>query len=126
MLTFLVERTIPPLFDTGDPEHVALHARWAVDAYREVGAFWLGGVVTEDRLFSLATAEQKADLERYGRSLGIAPSDMTIRQVQRPLGPFFALPQGDPRYRPLRRVDTPSAALKSGHTSGQGRAARNA
>ena len=125
MLTFLVERTIPPLFDTTDPDQVALHARWAVDAYREVGAFWLGGLVTEDRMYSLVTAERKDDLERYGRSLGIAPSDLTIRQALRPLGPFFALAQGDPRYRPQRRVDTPSPALKSGHTSGQQEAGRD-
>ena len=103
MKTFLLERTIPPQFDAADPGQVALHARWAVDAYREVGAFWLGGVVTEDAMFSLVTAEEEADLQRYCRSLGIADADVTLRRVVRPLGPFFALPRGDARFRePLR------------------------
>ena len=61
METFLLERSIPPRFDPSDADQVALHARWALDAYREVGAVWLGGVVTEDRMFSLVTAEQAAD-----------------------------------------------------------------
>ena len=103
MKTFLVERTIPPRFDAVDPDQVALHARWAADAYREVGAFWLGGVVTEDAMFSLVTAEEEADLQRYCQSLGIADADVTLHRVVRPLGPFFALPRGDARFRePLR------------------------
>lgn len=103
MKTFLVERTIPPRFDVGDPDQVALHARWAVDAYREVGAFWLGGVVTDDRMYSLVTAEVETDLQRYCRSLGIAEGDVVLRRVVRPLGPFFAMPRGDARFRePVR------------------------
>ena len=103
MDTFLVERTIPPGFHTDDPDQLALHARWAVDAYREVGAFWLGGVVTADRLYSLVTAEEEGDLERYRRSLGIADKDIILRRVVRPLGPFFAMSRTDPRFRrPLR------------------------
>lgn len=103
MLTFMTERPIPPRFDVADPENVALHARWAVDAYRQVGAFWLGGVVTEDAMFSLVCAEGAEDLQTYRRSLGIAEEDMRVRRVVRPLGPYFALPQGDVRYRlPVR------------------------
>lgn len=100
MQTFIMQRTIPPRFDTSDPDQVALHARWAVDAYREVGAFWLGGVVTEDAMFSLVTAEAPEDLNRYCRSLGIAEQDVTIRRVVRPLGPYFAMPRDDARFRP--------------------------
>lgn len=103
MQTFLVERTIPQRFDVTDPDQVALHARWAVDAYRAVGAFWLGGVVTEDRMFSLVTAEEEADLRRYATSLGIADVDVTLRRVVRPLGPYFAMSRDDARFRqPLR------------------------
>jgi len=103
MKTFVVERTIPPGFDVADPDQVALHARWAVNAYREVGAFWLGGVVTDNAMFSLVTAEEEGDLQRYCRSLGIDDADVTLRRVVRPLGPFFALPRGDARFRePLR------------------------
>ena len=103
MKTFLVERTIPSRFDVSDPGQVALHARWAVDAYREVGAFWLGGVVTEDRMYSLVTAEEEVDLQRYWRSLSIADSDVALHRVVRPLGPFFAMPRDDPRFREALR-----------------------
>jgi hypothetical protein len=103
MLTYLVERTIPPSFDPADTDQVALHARWAVDAYREVGAFWLGGVVTEDRMFSLVTAEAEDDLRRYCKSLGIADQDVTLRRVVRPLGPYFAMSRDDARFRPPLR-----------------------
>jgi hypothetical protein len=103
MKTFLVERTIPPRFDVADPDQVALHARWAVDAYQAVGAFWLGGVVTEDRMYSLVTAEGEANLQTYRRSLRIADVDMAVHRVVRPLGPFFAMSRGDPRFRePVR------------------------
>ena len=103
MHTYLMERTIPPLFDTADPDQVALHARWATDAYREVGAFWLGGVVTEDRMFSLVTAETEGDLHRYCHALGIADQDVTLRRVLRPLGPYFAMARDDVRFRPPLR-----------------------
>ena len=93
MKTFLVERTIPPAFRHEDPEIVALHARWAVDAYRKVGAMWLGGVVTDNGMFSLVTAEHEDDLHEYARSLGIAETDMLLRRVIRPLGPFYAKAQ---------------------------------
>jgi hypothetical protein len=103
MDTFLIERTIPAAFHVEDPDNVALHARWAVDAYRKVGAFWLGGVVTEDRMFSLVTAEDAGDLERYWRSLGIDEEDVVLRRVVRPLGPYFALARDDARFRePVR------------------------
>lgn len=93
MLTYLVERAIPPAFRTDDPENVALHARWAVDAYRKVGAFWLGGVVTDNGMFSLVTVEREEDLRQYARSLAIEDKEMVLRRVIRPLGPYSARPQ---------------------------------
>lgn len=93
MLTYLVERTIPPAFRVADPDQVALHCRWAVDAYREVGAVWLGGLITEDRMFSAVAVEREDDLRRYAQSLGIADADMTLRRVVRPIGPYYAGPQ---------------------------------
>ena len=33
MATYLVERVIPPALDIADPDVVALHSRWAADAY---------------------------------------------------------------------------------------------
>ncbi len=112
MQTFLIERTIPARFDPADADQVALHARWALDAYQAAGAAWLGGVVTEDRMFSLVTAEAAEDLQRYRRALGIAEPDLVLRRVVRPLGPFFAMARDDPRFRPPF-VDTEGRALKS-------------
>jgi len=103
MHTFMLERTIPLRFDVADAGQVAMHARWAVDAYREVGAFWLGGVVTEDRMFSLVVAEDESDLQRYCRSLSIDDREVTVRRVVRPLGPFFAMARTDERFRPPLR-----------------------
>lgn len=100
MLTFLVERKIPAAFRYEDPANVALHARWAVDTYKKVGAFWLGGVVTDNGMFSLVTAERRADLDEYGRLLDFPEGDMVLRQVIRPLGPFFAQPAGADGGRP--------------------------
>lgn len=93
MMTFLIERTIPPNFHFEDSTEVARHCRWAVDAYRKVGAFWLGGAVTDDGMFGLVTAEQADDLRRYQQSLGIADDDFTLRRILQPLGPYFAAPR---------------------------------
>jgi hypothetical protein len=94
MLTYLVDRTIPPTFAHGDPAVLAQHARWAVDAYRQVDVCWLGGVITEDRMYSLVCAERHGDLVAYGRTLGIPQDDMVLRRVIRPLGPFLAEARG--------------------------------
>jgi hypothetical protein len=90
METYLVERTVPPTFRFEDPATLALHARWATDAYRKVGAFWLGGVITDSGMFSLVAVEQADDLVRYAGSLGIAEQDFTLRRVLRQIGPSFA------------------------------------
>jgi hypothetical protein len=97
MQTFLTERTIPPTFDTTDPAQVALHARWGADAYRNVGASWIGGVITADRMWSLVTAEAEEDLDRYRVSIGVMPADMIVRRVMRANGPYFAAPAGSVR-----------------------------
>jgi hypothetical protein len=94
MLTYLVDRTVPPTFAHDDPAVLARHSRRAADAYRQVGACWLGGVITEDRMYSLVTAERRDDLLAYGRLLGIPADDMVLRQVIRPLGPFLAEARG--------------------------------
>jgi hypothetical protein len=113
---FIVERTIPPAFKVEDAAVVARHARWAVDAYREVGAVWLGGVVTEERMFSVVVCETEDDLRRYQARLGIADADIAIRRVVRPIGPYLAEPAGA-SSGPF--VDTPRAALKSGDALGR-------
>ena len=103
MQTFLVERNVPARFDAGDPDAVALHCRWALDSYVEVGAAWLGGVVTDSGMFSLVAAEDAEDLRRHWRALGIGEEDARLRRVIRAIGPSFALPRGHPQYRPPLR-----------------------
>jgi hypothetical protein len=93
MQTYLVERKIPPAFTHQDSAVVAQHARWAVDAYKQVGAFWIGGVITDNGMFSLVTAEREGDLREYGRLLNFPDGDMVLRRVIRPLGPFLAEPR---------------------------------
>ena len=98
MLTFILDRPIPQRYDVTDPAQVALHCRWAVDAYAEAGVVWFGGAATEDRMFSLIAADDAEAPRRYCRSLGV--DDAVLRRVVQPLGPTFALPRDDPRFRP--------------------------
>lgn len=93
METFLIERVVPPTFAYDDPEQLARHCRLAADAYRRMGCFWLGGVITNDGMYSLATAESEADLRTYWRSIGVADNEIKIRKVLQPLGPFLATPR---------------------------------
>lgn len=102
MLTYLVERAVPAAFATDDPENVALHTRWAADTYQKVGAHWLGGVVTDNGMFSLVTVEQEAALHDYARLLGFDPKETVLRRVVRPLGPWLAMDKSlarEPRVR---------------------------
>lgn len=92
MQTFLVERSVPPALRSADAGPVALHSRWAADAYRKVGAFWLGGVITDNGMFSLVAVEREQDLADYARSLGVAEFDFTLRRVLGQIGPSFARP----------------------------------
>ena len=90
MQTFLVERTVPPALGREDADALALHARWAADAYRKVGAFWLGGVITDAGMFSAVVVEREQDLHDYRRVLGIAQGDMVLRRIVRTIGPWAA------------------------------------
>ena len=93
MKTFLLERTIPPAFRYEDPAVLAEHSRWAVDAYRKVGAMWLGGVITDQGMFSLVTAEAEDDIRSYWKSLNITEDQAKLRTVLGTLGPFHAAPR---------------------------------
>jgi hypothetical protein len=102
MPIFVLERVTPPTFDVGDPNQVALHSRWAADAYAAAGIVWLGGVAVHDgRMYSLIVAESVDDVERYCRSIGIERSAFKVSEVIATLGPHSALSRNDPRYRPL-------------------------
>ena len=104
MPTYLVERVIPPAFDIADPEVVALHSRWAADAYRAAGIAWLGGVATDKgNMFSLVVADGAADVARYCASLGIAETEFKVSEVKTAMGPHIAMARTDPRYRPPRK-----------------------
>ncbi len=93
METFLVERVVPPTFAFDDPRELARHCRLAASAYHQIGAFWLGGVITDDGMYSLVSAESEADLRTYWRSIGVADDEIRVRKVLKPLGPFLAAPR---------------------------------
>ena len=102
--TFVLERVIPPALNIADAENVALHSRWAADAYHAAGIVWLGGVATDKgNMYSLVVADSAADIARYCASLGIAEADYRCSQVVTPMGPSVAMARTDPRYRPMRR-----------------------
>jgi hypothetical protein len=99
MQVFLIERVIPPAFDTANPDQVALHSRWATDAYQAVGIVWYGGVVAGGRMYSMVAADDAGVIERYRESLHIAPEDMIVRKVDTFIGPAAAMAHSDPRFR---------------------------
>ena len=104
MPTFVLERVIPATFDIADPDVVALHSRWAADAYQAAGIAWLGGVATDrGSMYSLVVADSIADIERYCRSLGVADSEFKVSEVKAMIGPHIAMARSDPRYRPPRK-----------------------
>ena len=104
MPTFVLERVIPPAFDIADPDVVALHSRWAADAYQAAGIAWLGGVATDKgNMYSLVVADSIADIERYCASLGIAEAEFKISEVKTMIGPHLAMARSDPRYRAPRK-----------------------
>ena len=104
MPTYLVERVIPPAFDIADPDVVALHSRWAADAYQAAGIAWLGGVATDKgNMFSLVVADSTEDIARYCASLGIAESDYKVSEVKATMGPAVAMARSDSRFRPPRK-----------------------
>ncbi len=105
MPTFVLERVIPPAFDIADPGVVALHSRWAADAYQAAGIAWLGGVATDKgNMYSLVVADSVEDIERYCASLGIKDTEFKVSEVRAMMGPQVAMPRTDPRYRAPRSV----------------------
>jgi hypothetical protein len=101
MQIYLIERTISAHFKPSDQDQAALHSRWATDAYNKVGAVWYGTVVAGGKMYGLVAAEDNSAFDRYCEILGIASSDIIVRQVDQFLGPAVAMLQSDPRYRPL-------------------------
>lgn len=110
MPTYLVERVVPPAFDIEDPADVALHSRWAADAYQKAGIVWLGGVATDrGNMFSVVVADGVDNITRYCAALGIAAADLKVSEVKAMLGPHVAMARTDARYRPPH---PPSVARK--------------
>ena len=103
MPTFVLERVIPPAFDISKPEIVALHSRWATDAYQAAGIVWLGGVATDKgNMYSLVVADDADAIHRYCASLGIKESEYKLSEVKANVGPQVAMSRSDPRYRAPR------------------------
>jgi hypothetical protein len=109
MPTFILERATPTGFDVTDADQIALHSRWATDAYAAVGIAWLGGVATDGHMYSLVVAESDEALRAYCRGLGVPEGDYWIHRVLNPLGPAVAMSRDDPRYRPHVRPPRASA-----------------
>jgi hypothetical protein len=104
MPTFVLERVIPPTFDIADPGIVALHSRWAADAYQAAGIVWLGGVATDKgNMYSLVVADSVDDVRRYCASLGVKEGEFKVSEVRANLGPQVAMSRTDPRYRAPRK-----------------------
>lgn len=104
MPTFLLERVIPPALVIDDPDIVALHSRWATDAYQAAGIVWLGGVATDKgNMYSLVVADDAEAIHRYCGSLGIKESEYKLSEVKANMGPQVAMSRSDPRYRPIRK-----------------------
>jgi hypothetical protein len=102
--TFVLERVIPPAFDIADPDVVALHSRWAADAYQAAGIAWLGGVATDKgNMYSLVVADSAEDIARYCAALGVAAAEFKVSEVKAAMGPHIAMARSDPRYRAPRR-----------------------
>jgi hypothetical protein len=102
--TYLLERVVPRALDVRDPDQIALHTRWAADAYQAAGITWLGGVATDKgTMYGLIVAESDSDIDRYCASIGVGKDEFKVRKVIAALGPFTAMPKNDPRYRPLKR-----------------------
>jgi hypothetical protein len=102
--TFVLERVIPPAFDITDPGVVALHSRWAADAYQAAAIVWLGGVATDKgNMYSLVVADSVDDVHRYCAVLGLKESEFKVSEVLASLGPQVAMSRTDPRYRAPRK-----------------------
>jgi len=100
MSTFVLERVIPPAFDISSPDQLALHSRWATDAYQASGIVWLGGVATDKgNMYSLIVADSVDDVHRYCALLGLKESEFKVSEVRANLGPRVAMSRTDPRYR---------------------------
>ena len=100
MPTYVLERVIPPAFDVTNPDQVALHSRWATDAYHAAGIVWLGGVATDKgNMYSLVVADSSDDIRRYCASLGIAESEYKVSEVRTMMGSHMAMSRDDARYR---------------------------
>lgn len=66
MATFLLERVTPSALDLRNPDALALHSRWALDAYRTVGITWLGAVATDSgRMVGLIVGDDADQVHDY-------------------------------------------------------------
>jgi hypothetical protein len=103
MPTFVLERVIPPAFDISNPDQVALHSRWATDAYQAASIVWLGGAATDKgNMYSLVVADDVDAIKRYCALLGIQEADYKVSEVRTLVGPQMAMSRKDPRYRAPR------------------------
>lgn len=95
MIKALMQRSIPQGFDTSDEDHVARHARYAVDAMAAMGGrmHWICTYITQDSLFGVVVFENEADLADYQHRVGIAGQKITIHRITRTIDAGSAAPK---------------------------------
>jgi hypothetical protein len=94
MIKVLMERAIPPGFDTSNDAQVAQHARYAVDGFAALAgkASWIQTYITQDKLFGVAVFETEADIAAYRERVGTSGQNVTIHRITRVIDAASAAP----------------------------------
>ena len=99
MIKVLIERELPEGFNVQDDEHVAWHARVAVDATASFQGrmHWLCTYATADhKLFGLVVVENEQVISDWAEKAGVG-SQIKFHRVLRVLDPSLAAPPGTHR-----------------------------
>ncbi|MFA6116468.1 MAG: hypothetical protein WC729_20895 [Sphingomonas sp.] len=92
MIKVLMQRRVPPGFDTDDDEQLARHARIAADALATIGggAHWITSYIADDTIFSVVVFPSEADVERFRQAAGITDQTSVVRRISRTFDASFA------------------------------------
>ncbi len=95
MIKVLMERAIPPGFDTTDDAQVAQHARYAVDGFAALAGkgAWIQTYITDDKLFGVAVFESEADIAVYRARVGTSGQQVIIHRIHRIIDAANAAPR---------------------------------
>jgi hypothetical protein len=92
MIKVLMQRAVPPGFDTSDDAQLAQHARYATDAFARIGggAHWITSYIADGTIFSIVVFPTEADVERFRAAAGITDQTSVIRRITRTFDSSFA------------------------------------